>query len=150
MRIRARCPSAQRIGVGFVRQRQLRFHKVGIDGTGKADAYWTGNSDDLVWGVIYRCSLDDRPTLDRCESLGIGYEEATIKVYLADRVVSTFLYQAKSDRIDPNLKPAKWYHQHVVTGAAEHSLPPEYQRMIESHYDPDDEGSALPPLRRNR
>jgi gamma-glutamylcyclotransferase len=132
-RLRKRCPSADPIAIGFVRGRQLRFHKIGQDGTGKADAYWTGDDDDRIWGVVCRCLAVEKQILDRCESLGVGYEEVTVDVHSDAGVVVTYLYQAKSDRIDADLRPAPWYHLHVASGARQHSLPLEYQRMIESY-----------------
>ncbi|QEG41189.1 gamma-glutamylcyclotransferase family protein [Roseimaritima ulvae] len=129
-RLRARCPSARPLGVGYVVGRQLRFHKQGVDGTGKADAFYTGEHTDILWGVIYRSALEEKPILDACESLGDGYQHATVEVRLADRVVSTFLYQAMPHRIDAALQPADWYHQHVIDGAREHALPSDYQQMI--------------------
>lgn len=131
-RLRARCPSAKPLAVGFVRGRQLRFHKVGRDGTAKADAYWTGCPDDVVWGVIYRCRLDDRAELDRCESLGVGYEESVVEVQVGDNVWTTFLYQAMAHRIDTSMGPADWYLAHVVAGAKEHGFPEPYRQMIDS------------------
>ncbi len=129
-RLRARCPSATRVAVGFVRCCQLRFHKVGLDGTGKANAFWTGNLNDCVWGVVYRCRRDERYELDRCESLGDGYQEFAVAVQAGASVLNTFLYQAMPDRIDSSLRPAAWYHGHVIRGAQEHGLPDHYQQMI--------------------
>lgn len=129
-RLRARCPSATPLATGFVRGRQLRFHKIGRDGTGKADAYFTGNPEDIVRGVIYRCELDDKHELDRCECLGDGYEEVSVEVQVGERVWTTFLYEAMSHRIDIEIRPAAWYHNHVIAGAREHALPALYQEMI--------------------
>ncbi len=121
--------------MGFVRRRQLRFHKIGKDGTGKADAFWTGCATDCVWGVVYRCSLEEQSVLDRAESLGVGYDQVGVEVQTESGTVSTFLYQARSDCIDANLRPAAWYHLHVVMGARQHSLPFDYQQMIVNYDD---------------
>ncbi len=131
-RLRARCPSAMVRGVGFVRGRKLLFHKRGMDGTGKANAFATKDDDDILWGVIYETLLSEKENLDRCESLGVGYEHATVEVQVASRTVTTFLYQAIADRIDNSLVPADWYHSHVINGAIEHGLPLEYHAMIAS------------------
>ena len=131
-RLRVRCPSATPIAVGFVRGRQLRFHKAGRDGTAKADAFWTGRTGDVVWGTIYRCCAGEQAELDRCESLGDGYERRTVEVQVDRQAWKTYLYEAMPHRIDASLCPADWYHAHVITGAAEHALPETYRRMIES------------------
>jgi len=131
-RLGARCPSAHPVAVGFVRYRQLRFHKIGIDGTGKANAYWTGSADNCIWGVIYRCWLSEKQILDACESLGTGYDAVPVTVHVGSRCVETYLYEARPECIDPNLKPLAWYHSHCLRGARQHSLPLEYQQTIES------------------
>jgi hypothetical protein len=43
-RLVARTPSAQPLGRCALRGHQLRFHKVGGDGSAKCDAFHTGNS----------------------------------------------------------------------------------------------------------
>lgn len=131
-RLRARCPSATPVAVGFVRGRQLRFHKSGGDGTAKADAFWTGRPDDVVWGVIYRCRMEEKSKLDRCESLGDGYDHCAVEVQVGPDRWTSFLYEAMAHRIDPSLRPADWYHAHVVAGAVEHGLPQTYRQMIAS------------------
>ncbi|EMI18166.1 AIG2 family protein [Rhodopirellula maiorica SM1] len=129
-RLRARCPSAKVKGVGFVRGRTMRFHKRGMDGTGKANAFATHDNDDILWGVVYETLLSEKVELDRCESLGVGYEHATVEVQVESQTITTFLYQAITDRIDDSLVPADWYHAHVINGAIEHGLPQEYHAMI--------------------
>jgi cation transport regulator ChaC len=143
-RLRARCSSAQPLAVGFVRGRRLRFHKVGRDGTGKANAEATGRHDDVVWGVVYHIQLDQRSVLDRCESLGDGYQEAIVDVQIGKRRWRTFLYEAMPHRIDACVLPAPWYHDHLLVGAREHGLPVAYQRMLADQptmYDPFSEAS---------
>ena len=131
-RLRARCPGAVPKAIGFVRGRQLRFHKHGRDGTAKADAFWTGVDTDVIWGVIYRIAVDERSELDRCESLGIGYREAPVDVVVGDSIVSTFLYEAIADHIDPSLSPASWYVEFVLEGIREHRLPDDYHDLVQT------------------
>ncbi|WP_442505294.1 gamma-glutamylcyclotransferase family protein [Novipirellula sp. SH528] len=131
-RLRARCPSAMPRAVGFVRGRTLRFHKLGTDGTGKANAFATNNDFDILWGVVYETLLSEKHELDRCESLGVGYEHVTVQVHVEDRTIDTFLYQAIASRIDNSLLPVDWYHDHVVKGSIEHGLPVDYHAMIAS------------------
>lgn len=130
-RLRARCPSAMPIATGYVTGRQLRFHKIGRDGTAKADAFWTGDPNDHLHGVIYRCQMTDRLSLDTCESLGVGYDEVSVEVCLSDGGVRTvFLYQALATQIREGLPVASWYAEHVLCGAAEHRLPVPYQNGL--------------------
>lgn len=131
-RLQARCPSATPIVTGYVVGRQLRFHKVGRDGTAKANAFWTGNPRDLLYGIIYRCLLTDRSVLDSCESLGVGYEEVPAEVIVEgeSKPRQVFLYQAYATRIQEGLPTASWYAAHVLDGAAEHRLPTGYQNEL--------------------
>ena len=112
--------------------RQLRFHKVGKDGTAKADAHWTGDQNDRLYGVVFRCLLAERPTLDSCESLGVGYDEAVVDVVIEGEPEPRrlFLYEAYADKVQPGLPTASWYVAHVVSGAAEHGLPTHYQELL--------------------
>ncbi|MCM2370457.1 gamma-glutamylcyclotransferase family protein [Aporhodopirellula aestuarii] len=132
LRLRQRCPSAVVIAAGYVIGRRLRFHKIGQDGTSKADAHWTGDEGDLLYGVVYRCHLRDRATLDRCESLGVGYNATAVDVHLIDGSERhrVFLYEALPTMIDSSMRPAAWYVDHVLRGAAEHGLPLDYQARL--------------------
>ncbi|TWU01702.1 gamma-glutamylcyclotransferase family protein [Neorhodopirellula pilleata] len=131
-RLRARCPSATPLAWGFVIGRQLRFHKVGMDGTAKADAFFTGDPSDRIYGVIYRCWTSERTFLDACESLGVGYEEAAVDVMIdgENEPRRTFLYQAVAEKIRSDLATTDWYAAHVIRGAAEHGFPEAYQRHL--------------------
>ncbi|MFG0254484.1 MAG: gamma-glutamylcyclotransferase family protein [Rhodopirellula sp. JB053] len=136
-RLRKRCPSAVALARGFVVGRRLCFHKIGKDGTAKADAFWTGDQRDVLHGVIYRCHVRDRAKLDRCESIGIGYDAAPVEVITPDAEVaqSMFLYEALPSMIDDSLRPAAWYVAHVLRGAEEHALPAAYQTALKQMID---------------
>lgn len=129
-RLRGRCPSASPLAVGFVRGRQLRFHKIGRDGTGKADAWRTDDPNDQVWGVIYRCLLIEKPILDGCESLDLGYQFVPVDVHVGDEVWTTFLYEAMETAIDQSMTPAEWYARHVIDGARQHDFPRAYVQTL--------------------
>jgi len=103
-----------------------------MDGTAKADAFLTGDHRDRIYGAIFRCNLSEKKCLDSCESLGIGYEEVAVDVWIDgdDKPRRTFLYQAVEAKIQPDLAAADWYVAHVLRGAAEHGLPAEYQRQL--------------------
>ncbi|EMI53794.1 gamma-glutamylcyclotransferase family protein [Rhodopirellula sallentina] len=131
-RLRKRCASAVAVGRGFVVGRRLCFHKIGKDGTAKADAFWTGDQRDVLHGVIFRCHVRDRAKLDRCESIGIGYDAAPVEVITTDAGVThpMFLYEALPSMIGDSLLPAPWYVAHVLQGAEEHALPTAYQTAL--------------------
>lgn len=139
-RLRARVPSANPIGIGYVEAHQLRWHKKSKDGSGKCDICSTGNRRHLVHGVIFEIAHTEKPKLDRAEGLGNGYEEKEVGVKTSSGLVPAVAYYATS--IDEQLRPYEWYKRYVVEGAIEHDLPESYVkelRIIEAVKDPDHE-----------
>lgn len=130
-RLRERAPSAEVIGVARLRQHQLRFNKVGGDGSGKCNAWWTGKGADVVFGVIYELDDADRLALDVAESLGVGYQAQTVELELDDGAIThAEVYVAIP--VNDELAPFDWYHALVVAGAREHCLPETYIQRIEA------------------
>jgi hypothetical protein len=110
----------------------LRFHKRSIDGSGKANAFRTGNANDVVWGVVFRVEEKDKPQLDEAEGLGSGYVQEWIDV--ADErgnVHAALLFLASASHIDNSLQPYTWYKRFVVEGARQHELPEPYIAALE-------------------
>lgn len=131
-RIQARVSSARATFVARLEAHTLRFHKRGRDGSAKADAYRTGREADVVWGVVYEVSRDDKAVLDRIEGVGAGYLDDEVQVITADAArVAVRIYRAQADHLDPGLKPFTWYRDLVVRGAVQHGLPAQYREGIE-------------------
>ena len=131
-RLRQRTPSAKALGIGRLPGHALRWHKLGRDGSGKCDiAESDGQAGDVVWGVLYRIALAEKPILDRIEGLGIGYEEEKVRVETEAGAVAALTYKAKPGKIDAQLRPLADYKRHVLLGAKEHGLPVAYRRAIE-------------------
>ena len=127
-RIRARAPSVEVLGTGYVTGRRLAFHKIGVDGSGKADAFFTGREADRVWGTLHRMSPTDRIALDACEG---GYELERVEVVRKDGGrVPALAYVALASRIAEQLTPWCWYLDYVLRGARELGLPSEYLEAI--------------------
>lgn len=144
-RLKARVPSAERIGVFTLVDHTLRFHKVSKkDGSGKCDALFTGNPDDYVIGALFEISNDEKSILDRAEGLGYGYEDKRITV--SDSQGNTHeavtYYATKTD---PSLLPYSWYLLHVINGAKETGVPSAYLDALsatDSREDPNKERDA--------
>ena len=139
-RLRARVPSAERIGMFSLVEHALRFHQGSrIGQSAKCDALFTGNPEDYVIGALLDIPRDDRGPLDRAEGLDFGYEEKRVRV--ADALgnsVDAFTYCATST--DPSLLPHSWYLNHVIVGAKETGVPADYLDAISvtpSQEDPD-------------
>jgi cation transport regulator ChaC len=106
---------------------RLRFHKRSRDGSGKADAFRTGEVSDRVIGVLFEIPAAAKPALDRAEGLNKGYAQKTVKVVLEGvGEVEAFTFMAETSAIDERRQPTREYRDMVVAGATEHSLPEAY------------------------
>ena len=124
-RLLQRIPRASKHCVARLDRHQLRWHKSGRDRSGKCDIFHTGDSGDLVYGVVYRMSHAEKIELDAYEGEGIGYQRRQISVTaLHGENIDAFTYFALE--IDHLLQPYHWYKEHVLRGALEHGLPPHY------------------------
>ena len=129
-RLRERTPSARRIATCRLGGHVLRFHKSGRDGSGKCDAYATGNPHDYLMGALFKICPTEKPALDRAEGLGAGYDEKVVLLQdtRGDRVEAVTYYATSIDHL---LRPYCWYKNHVVIGARESALPAAYVAEIE-------------------
>jgi gamma-glutamylcyclotransferase len=130
-RLRSRVPSACPLSVARLKGHSLRFHKQSKDGSGKADAYRTGDNRNYVWGIVFEVDPAEKGKLDEVEGLRQGYEEKTVTVsvpMMQDR--KAFMYYATA--IDAHLKPYTWYLRFVLDGARQHRLPSGYIAKIKA------------------
>lgn len=137
-RLRERVSSAKPIGIGYVKEHQLRWHKESGDGSGKCDIYFTGDKKHLVYGVLFEISAAEKNKLDKAEGLNNGYNEKKVAVITSSGLVSAVTYYATVT--DEQLRPYDWYKRYVVEGAVEHCLPESYVeelKSVESVKDPD-------------
>ena len=129
VRLRERVPSAERIGTFFLKEHQLRFHKVSKDGSGKCDAFKTNNTGDVVIGALFE--INEKKALDIAEGLGYGYDEMIVNVQNnSGETFEVLTYYAI--KMDSSLKPYYWYLNHVVIGANETNVPVQYLDVIQS------------------
>lgn len=128
-RLQARVPSAVALTPAELTGHRLRFHKKGLDGSGKCDIEQTGDPADRVFGVVFDIAAAEKPRLDRKEGLGFGYnlKSVVVKTPGGDSL-QAFVYYAT--RTDPTLHPFDWYKTHVLTGARENGLPADYVDAI--------------------
>ncbi len=131
LRLRNRVPSANRLGLFYLEQHDLRFHKAGKDGSAKCDAFQTGRPEDAVIGALFEIDKREKTALDKAESLGYGYAEKRVNLCSeSGDIIAAFTYCAT--KIDPSLKPYSWYLNHVVVGAKEIGVPEEYLHKIQT------------------
>jgi gamma-glutamylcyclotransferase len=130
-RLKYRAPSATRIGVCTLQNHDLRFHKESTDGSGKCDAFQTGNFDDFVIGSLFKIDPADKPSLDSAEGLGFGYDEKRVSL-VKDSGETVFALTYYAITINETLKPYSWYLQHVTIGAMESNCPTSYMSRIKA------------------
>jgi len=134
-RLRERAPSARFSGVTPLSKHVLRFHKLseGKAGSrsGKCNAYFTGNEQDVVYGVVFDIDRNEKVKLAEAE---IGYVEEILTLSSRDgkAIGNAFMFTVTDDALlDDSLRPYKWYKALVLAGAREHNFPAEYIRQIE-------------------
>ena len=128
-RLFERLPTAEVHCVAMLDSHRLCWRKNDRGQSGKCDIDRTGDPADLVYGVIYRVSADDRQRLDEIEGNGFGYErrEVAVRTLAGDRF-DAFTYYALD--IDHLQQPFHWYKEHVLRGALEHGFPLHYVEEI--------------------
>jgi hypothetical protein len=100
-RLRERMPSAEPLGLATLSGHELRFHKRSKDGSGKCNAYATGDPDSAVVGVLFRFDPAERHKLNAAEGAGIGYAAATVTVINEKgRRRKVLTYLASSEAVD--------------------------------------------------
>jgi len=130
-RLRQRVPSARLVGIYALKNHELRFHKVGKDGSAKCDAFFTGSDVEAVKGVVFDIDPKDVIALDKAEGLGKGYKKKTIQVTnSAGHRLEAFTYVATN--INDSMFPFFWYKHHVLVGAKSVGLPSGYIAKIEN------------------
>lgn len=124
-RLQERAPSAVLLGRFALMQHDLRFHKIGKDGSAKCDAYFTASEKDITFGTLFRINPSDKAALDHAEGLGDGYDEKEVFVLAGDGSRSRATTYV-AIQINKTLKPFSWYVNHLLVGAAEARLPESY------------------------
>ena len=128
----SRCPSAQPFGIAVARRYSLSFCKRSSkDKSGKATLVKSTNSQDKVFGVLFKISDDECMALNRAE--GEDYDRVSnFSVFrLPDaEEIEAVAYIAKSDKCDNSLAPYDWYHGLVIAGGDQHELPESYLNRL--------------------
>ncbi|MBU0944596.1 MAG: gamma-glutamylcyclotransferase [Proteobacteria bacterium] len=130
-RLKARVSSVRPIGVYMLNGHELKFHKIGRDGSAKCDASFTGSDKDVIEGVVFEIDPGEVAGLDLTEGVGKGYEKKLVIVTNTQGdTIEAFSYVATT--IDDSLQPFTWYKTHVLIGARNAGLSAQYIFRIES------------------
>lgn len=120
-RLRMRLARVRALGRASLPGHRRVFHKSGMDGSAKCDAWPTDCSVDVLQGVLYRVPDDGWPVLDRFEGVGSGYRRVAVTVRTGrEGLRPAWTYRAT--RLDPLARPYCWYLGHVLAGALEFGL----------------------------
>lgn len=141
--LRRRIPVATDLGCGELPGHRLEFHKRGRDGSGRSNAWRTGNTADRLPGFLYRVSVQD---LDRLGAAAAGYRAEEVLVETGAGLLTALTWRAGTAQIEDGLKPWDWYVALIRAGAAFHGLPEAHRRWLESvpaAVDPDRARAAL-------
>jgi len=137
-RLLTRIPRASKHCVAILSGHRLCWHKKGQDRSGKCDIAVTDKPHDIVYGVVYLMTRDDKLELDVYEGAGSGYERRQISVTsLHGAAIDVFTYYALE--IDRVRQPYHWYKEHVLRGALEHGFPAHYIEHIQATPSIDDD-----------
>jgi hypothetical protein len=139
LRLIERTPSAHLLGVGFLPNWSLSFHKRSRDESGKCSIA-AGNGG--VHFAVFELSAADKLTLDSIEGVGVGYSEILLSIPGLGDCVS---YIAEESYVDDSLQPYDWYKELVLEGMRFHNFPRHYVKTVESirtNRDPDSARNA--------
>jgi cation transport regulator ChaC len=147
-RLRARLVDVRPAGPARLADHRLALNKRGHDGSAKANIL--SHTGESVWGVLYELPHAHMEDLDRFEG---GYERAFVEVERREGdLVEAVTY--RSTLLVEDWLPFDWYHAHLVAGAHEHGLPPEWIAHLEAlpfrAGPPEDAASAGPRAARRR
>ena len=128
-RLLQRIPRALIHCVATLDRHRLCWRKNDRGQSGKCDIEFTDHPDDIVYGVIYRMTHDDKLELDVYETAGFGYDHKQVEVTaISGESIEAFTYYALD--IDHLQQPFHWYKEHVLRGAEEHDFPRHYVEHI--------------------
>jgi len=119
------------LGLAKLKGYKLVFNKGAGDKSTKANIQVSGNSEDVVLGVLFEINPLRKSDLDKLEDGYVSLELVVNKLE-NDNPVSCFSYQANITNINEDDLPYDWYIDLMIAGASEHSFPQEYIDFIKS------------------
>lgn len=128
-RLSKRIKPIRHIANGYLDGYQLTFDKLSKDESGKCDCKRSKEPGHRVWGVLFAIDAGSLPALDKYEDAGRTYERQEVQVMTDQGFVAAYTYFATKTEL--GLRPYHWYKYHVLYGAREAKLPPEYIAEIE-------------------
>lgn len=117
-RLVQRVPSTREVGVARLSNHALRFHGRGRRGSATADASFTGEPGDAVWGVLFAVDAAEESRLDGAEGAGRGRSRTDVMVEVRrGGLTRAVIYAARGACMEPSLRPHARHKRLVVEGA---------------------------------
>ncbi len=132
--MRARCPSAKKIGVAYLPAHKLVFNRKGSYRTGGvASVSPTGNPSDRVFGVVWAISDHDSQLLAEIEDPN-AYKQTAIRVVGNNGVAiecHAYIAIPQAEYVAPDRE----YLGIILAAAHAEGLPPDYIKLISRFQD---------------
>jgi AIG2-like family len=123
----SRCPSAIKISTGLLPDNRLVFNRRGSYRPGGVASIQEA-SDERVYGVIWKISLDEFEHLDETEDEDAYRREESIVYSLKGEAYKCQIYRAIPEGV---IQPDREYLEELVTCAKEAALPSHYITSLE-------------------
>ena len=119
-----RCPTAIKIDQGYLNNYELLFNRKGTYSIGGVASIKKSNNKSVVWGIIYRLSINDILKLDHIEDQE-AYKRELIDIKTKNKKqFKSYIYIAFPQA--PFIQPDNDYLQLIINGAIEDKFPKEY------------------------
>ena len=117
-RVRRRKMQFDSYSGGWLEGYRLVFNKRSTILPGAASANVDLEPDSKVEGVLYRLTRPEEiEVMDVFEGYPRGYNRELLPIVCGSRVISAWVYIANQEFVAEGLKPARWYLEHLLSGA---------------------------------
>ncbi len=116
-RMKAREMAVEEVMAGSLTGVDLAFNKLAADAPNRSYANIVYAAQGKVEGVLYRLSgLREIERMDPFEGAPRFYSREVYQIDTAQGPISAWVYVANKAMIDNDLKPARWYLNHLLAG----------------------------------
>tara|TARA_B100000959_G_scaffold145887_1_gene153176 strand:- start:1123 stop:1632 length:510 start_codon:yes stop_codon:yes gene_type:complete len=114
-RVRQRQMQFDYFQAGKLHDFRLVFNKRSVKYIGAASANVVMHKDAVTEGVVYRLTnADEISMMDPYEGFPVRYDRQPLEILCPDGPVNAWVYLAQQEYVDNNLKPTRWYLDHLL------------------------------------
>ena len=130
--ISQRCPGIKPLGRARLDDYAIGFRYPSTSWPGGGACDIMPQQGKAVWGAVYEITDQHLESLNQAEDLHLnGYRRIEVTVDMEGKQLQAISYEVV-DKLPQEMKPMPGYLQLLLTGAAEHQLPPEYRRHLQA------------------